>query len=188
MRKLLLLMVVVIAMAMVTSPADAATTDKGLVKSYCTKYFGMTPKYVKCGSKVLNHHKGKMLVEVVKTKSIGKGWGKTSKGLKVRYNKKVKKGRKVTSYLIYDPRTNAPDAVIAVVDCKKLRGDKPKVKAKVKADIHCPYCGDGSKTDCPYYCGFNNGTEYRHMTDKEIAEFEWYESHYQTEDGEWHVR
>lgn len=72
---------------------------------------------------------------------------------------------------------------------KKTKKSKMTIDMKSKVvTIHCPVCGDGTHEDCPYWCGFNNGTEYRHMTDAEIADYEFYESHYQTEDGEWHVR
>ena len=37
------------------------------------------------------------------------------------YNKRVKKGKKVTVYAIYNPGNNAEDDVIAVVDNKRIR-------------------------------------------------------------------
>lgn len=64
---------------------------------------------------------------------------------------------------------------------------KPVAKP-VQPEIHCPMCGDGKDEHCVYWCGFNNGTEYRHMTDEEIADFEFTESHWQDEEGNWHVR
>ena len=96
-------------------------TDRGIVKSYCMKRFKMTPKYVKYGSKAIKHHKGKMVVEIVKSKSLGGKWGKTKDGCRIKYNKKVKKGKVVTSYLIYNPRSNGIDDVVAVVDNKVIR-------------------------------------------------------------------
>lgn len=57
---------------------------------------------------------------------------------------------------------------------------KPVKGKKVK----CSYCIDAKHHDCPYWIHNLN----RHMTKAEIEEFEWLESHYQDENGEWHVR
>lgn len=119
-RAIIILAIIALAFTATTAPASAATTDKGLVKAYCMKKYHKTPKYVKEGSAHVKHHKGKMIVEIVKTKSCGK-YGKTKDGYKIKYNKTVKKGKTVTSYLIYNPRNNAPDDVVAVVDNKKIR-------------------------------------------------------------------
>ncbi len=113
-------LMLVVSMCSVT-PVSAGTTDKGLVKSYCEKHYNMAPKYVSCGSSQVKHHKGKMIVEVVPTTSLGGKWGKTKDGYKVKYNKKVKKGKKVKSYLIYNPKTNYIDDVVAVVDNHRIR-------------------------------------------------------------------
>lgn len=62
----------------------------------------------------------------------------------------------------------------AFAKSKKIKGHKVK----------CPYCLDAKHSDCPYWIGNLD----RHMTLDEIDEFLFLESHYQTEDGEWHVR
>ena len=122
MKKVIVIMIMVmVALTATAAPVSAATTDKGLVKAYCMKHYKKAPKYVKEGSRAIRNHKGKMIVEVVKSKSLGGKWGKTKDGYKIRYNKKVKKGKKVTSYLIYSPRNNAPDGIVAVVDNKKIK-------------------------------------------------------------------
>ncbi len=121
MKKLIIaLLIATLALAATTAPASAATTDKGLVKAYCMKTYKKAPKYVKEGSAQVKHHKGKMIVEVVKTKSCGK-YGKTRDGYKIKYNKTVKKGQTVNVYLVYNPRNNAPDDITAVICNKKIR-------------------------------------------------------------------
>lgn len=96
-------------------------SDRKLVKSYCMEHFKKSPRYVKYGSRAVKHHKGKMIVEVVKSKSLGNKWGKTKDGCRIKYNKKVKRGKMVVSYLIYNPRSNGIDDVIAVIDNKVIR-------------------------------------------------------------------
>lgn len=54
--------------------------------------------------------------------SYSKGtYGYSKKGEYVKYNKKVKKGKKAISYFIYNPETNYCDDVVAVIDCGKIR-------------------------------------------------------------------
>ena len=100
---------------------QAKKTDREMVNAFCVKHFKKSPKYVKYGSKAVKHHKGKMIVEVVKTKSLGGKWGKTKDGYRLKYNKTVRKGKVVTSYLIYSPKSNSIDAVVAVVDNRMIR-------------------------------------------------------------------
>lgn len=75
--------------------------------------------------KRITHRKGKNIVYVEKCISKSKGkYGRTIKGkYYIRYNKKVSKGKKVTSYLIWNPYTNYSDDIIAVVDNKMIRSD-----------------------------------------------------------------
>ena len=123
-RAIIVLAIIALAFTATTAPASAATTDKGLVKSYCAKHYkGFSVKYVKEGAKVLDHRKGKkaVYIEAVKTKAKGGKIGKTKDGYTVKYNKKAKKGKKITVYMIYSPKTNAPDAVEAIVTQKKIR-------------------------------------------------------------------
>jgi len=78
----------------------------------------------KKGWKKILHRKGKGIVYIEKCTTIsnGKGGGFTKKGhYYVAYNKKVKKGKKVTSYFVYNPYTNYCDDVVAAVDNKMIR-------------------------------------------------------------------
>lgn len=99
-------------------------TNMGLVKEYCTKHYkGYKVVVVPQGDKRIEKRKGqkKVYVEKIFSKSQGK-YGYTLKGhYYIAYNKKVKKGKKVTSYLIYNPKTNYIDDVVAVVDNKMIR-------------------------------------------------------------------
>lgn len=78
--------------------------------------------------KVILSRKNKNYVVVEKCTSIGNGtkhgWRKTKDGNKyiIGYNKKVPKGKKVVSYIIWNPYTDYCDDVTYVVDNKKVRG------------------------------------------------------------------
>lgn len=100
-----------------------AKTDKQVVKTYCDTHYGKPPKYVKEGSNAVKHRKGKsyIVVEHLKTTALGGKWGKTSKGYKVKYTTTTKKGKKVNVYLIYSPKNNAVDDVVAMVDHGKIK-------------------------------------------------------------------
>ena len=119
---LVLLITCVLAIIIGTVSSFAVTTQKTnetLVKSYCTKYYkGYKIKYfTKWNEKTMLHRKGKKVIYVEKMISYSKGkYGYTKEGCYIRYNKKVKKGKKVISYCIYNPRTNYCDDVVAVVD------------------------------------------------------------------------
>ena len=78
----------------------------------------------KKGWKKLENRKGKKIVYIERcvTYSNGKKGGYTKKGhYYVAYNKKVKKGKKVVSYFVYNPYTNYIDDVVAAVDNKITR-------------------------------------------------------------------
>ena len=121
-RVLVIIIAVLIALTATAAPASAKTTDRAIVKAYCMKTYHKPPRYFKAGSKAITHRAGKkyIVVEVIRTTSRGK-WGKTKDGYRVAYNKRVKRGKKVTVYAIYSPGNNAEDDVVAVVDNKRIR-------------------------------------------------------------------
>ena len=115
-------------------------TNWQIVKELCRKA-GKPIKLIKTneltdkqsGRYILNR-KGKpyILVEKVVSKSDGTGhrnlsdygWYSTkTKGTNyiIGYNKRVKRGKTVTSYIIYDPNSNEPDEILWVVDNKTYR-------------------------------------------------------------------
>lgn len=98
--------------------------DKKIVRKYCKKNF---PKlkivFLKTyNEKKLLHRKncGKIYVEKVVSWSEGH-YGYDKDGYYIYYNKYVKKGKRVVSYLVYNPKNNYCDDVIAVVDNGKIR-------------------------------------------------------------------
>ena len=118
---------VVIFFIVATAPIFAQSTkrtDLQIMREYCRKNY---PKYTireftKYNPQVIENRKGKNIVYVEKFVSYSKGnYGYSKKGEYVRYNKNVKKGKRVVSYFIYNPKTNYCDDVVAVIDCGKLR-------------------------------------------------------------------
>ena len=78
--------------------------------------------------RIVDHRKNKNYIVVEKIVSVsdgtGYGWYSTkTKGANyiIGYNKRVPKGKKVTSYVIYDPKSNEPDEILWVVDNGKYR-------------------------------------------------------------------
>ena len=99
-------------------------SDRQIVREYCHKHYkGYTIRYfTKWNDKVMSHRANRKIVYVEKMISYSKGkYGYTKDGYYIKYNKKVKKGKKVISYCIYNPKNNSCDDVVAVVDNKILR-------------------------------------------------------------------
>ena len=132
------ILILVLACIMVViascSVYGAGATDKQIVKEYCNKHYkGYTIKYfTKWNEKKICSRKGKHIIYVQIETSISSGkkdkcnnryWGyiKGQHYYKTWYNTKVKKGKEVKSYYIYNPYTNYYDDIVAVVDNKKIR-------------------------------------------------------------------
>lgn len=96
--------------------------DETLVEQYCLEnYDGYPVEYVENPTyERITSRKGTVLVEVVRTVSDGEH-GFTRDGYYVSYNESVEPGENVTSYLIYNPKNNAEDDVVAVIDNNKIR-------------------------------------------------------------------
>lgn len=122
--KILIIIMVILNILGLFCIAHAGVTDKKLVKDYCVKHY---PKYkivyfTKWNEKKILHRKGKKIVYVEKSYSYSHGWyGLSKEGYYTCYNKKVKEGKKVTTYCIYNPYTNYVDDIVAVVDNKMIR-------------------------------------------------------------------
>jgi len=105
-------------------------TDKQIVERYCKEHYnGYKIVYTK---EVPTNRMNKKIVYIQIEKSVSSGkidkrnnrcWGfiDGSNYYKTWYNKKVRKGKKVTSYYIYNPNTNYEDDIVAVIDNKKIR-------------------------------------------------------------------
>lgn len=134
-KMLVLLGTCVLGILCGTLLAEAKTpTDKQIVKSYCAKHYkGYKIKYfTKWNDKIMLNRKGKKVVYVQKEISYSSGkkdkrngmyWGyiKGSNYYRTWYNAKVKKGKKVVSYYIYNPKNNYCDDIVAVIDNKRIR-------------------------------------------------------------------
>ena len=103
-------------------------TSKKLAINYCKKYYKKYKvKFVKYNHVPKNRKSKKVIyIEVVNTISKGGKIGKTKDNYTIKYNKSVKKGKKVAVYLVYNPKNNSCDDVVAVACNNKIRGDKIK--------------------------------------------------------------
>lgn len=116
-----------------TRKDDAITRIKKNKDLYLTyryieeNYKGCSIKFIKEGKQwqniKLKTRKGKHVVYIEIIKSVSRvRWGRTTKyGCYIKYNKPVRKGKKVTSYCIYNPNTNYYDDVTAVIDNGMIR-------------------------------------------------------------------
>ena len=129
----IILLVITIIMSMNVT-VNAKTSDYQIVKSYCkTHYPNCKIVLLKSyNAKKIEHRKGKNIVYVELCKSVSSGkkdscngryWGyiKGDNFYRCWYNTKVKKGKTVKQYWIYNPYTNYEDDIVAVVDNKKIR-------------------------------------------------------------------
>lgn len=127
MKKMTLIIATLILAISFTFPSVScakSVTNWTLVKYFCKDYYkGYKIVKVNFDDKRLQKRTGKRVIYVEKVVSIsnGKGGGKIKGKWYIAYNKKVKKGKKVVSYCIYNPKTNYCDDVIAVVDNKMIR-------------------------------------------------------------------
>jgi len=99
-------------------------SDRQLVKDWCRKHFrNYRIKIVKENDSRIWNRMSKRVVYVEKVKSISRGGrhGTTRGGFCIGYNMNVKRGKRITSYVIWNPRNNVCDDVLAVVDNGRIR-------------------------------------------------------------------
>ena len=92
----------------------AERKNEKLVRNYIREQFGERYRVIFVEGEKLSFR------QLRQRKKRGKG-GFTAEGGWLRYNRAVKKGKMVESYLIYDPGSRKPDDVLAVVDNGRLR-------------------------------------------------------------------
>lgn len=116
----LLILFFFFAIVVISSPATAAKNDLKIIKTLCkNKPFKVVSHK---DYKKIAHRKNKPYIIVIKIVSRSKGnYGFTKEGYYISYNKRVKVGKKVTSYLIYNPKNNSHDDVLWVVDNGKYK-------------------------------------------------------------------
>ena len=115
---MIIALMVVMAMA---APVSAKGNDLAKAKAWSkVHYKGKIVKVVDFG-KVPKDRAGKVYIEKLNTISKGGHSGRV-KGTKyvVGYPKKVKKGKRVKMYLVYNPNTNYCDDVVAVAACGRI--------------------------------------------------------------------
>ena len=115
----------IIMVLLETVPTFASSpSNYEIAKTYAKTHYAncRVVKLNKYNAKKIEHRKGKHIVYIEKFVSYSKGkYGYSKEGYYVKYNKRVKKGKKVISYFIYNPYTNYFDDVVAVVDNKMIR-------------------------------------------------------------------
>lgn len=122
-----LALIMVLAMNPVTVKANT-NKDLSVATTYISRHYpGYKVRFVpegKPNTMKLRTRKGKRIVYVEILKSRAKGnlkgkrrsWGITSKDSYITYNRRVKSGKRVNSYCIWNPNSNYTDDVVAVVD------------------------------------------------------------------------
>lgn len=123
---LISIVMAVIILSLTVAPLQAqALTNKKIAKKYAKAHYSeCSVKFFRhYNEKTIEHRKGTKVVWIWKvySKSNGNGYGTCEDGSIIAYNKKVKKNKRIVSYLIYNPNTNYCDDVVAVVDNKKVR-------------------------------------------------------------------
>ena len=121
MKKVVLMFLVCICLFSAPSYTPAKSTNFQIMKRLCSiqnRPILIIRGYSKKAKRILLHRKNKnyIVVEKVISRSNGKEGGYDEKGYYIAYNKKVKKNKKVISYVIYDPLSNEPDEILWVVD------------------------------------------------------------------------
>lgn len=133
MKKLVLVAMTITTLATSTlSPMNmqaATVTNKKVVNQYIEESFMEEADYrtvfinsEKLSNKMLRKRKKEGIIYVEKVISTSCGtYGRTDDGGFVHYNKRTRIGKKVKSFLVYNPESKAIDDVIAVVDHKLIR-------------------------------------------------------------------
>ena len=128
MKKIISLVIALVIITLLVCPAYSKATNKkhvtnrDLVERYVKKHYsGLKIVYVRNAAESdITNRRGTVLVEIIKSVSHGRH-GYTRDGYYIAYNRKVRKGKTVTSYAIYNPDNNCIDDVVAVVDNEKVR-------------------------------------------------------------------
>lgn len=127
MKKIIFVVILFVVLFSCPFYVSAKNKDWEITKELCKQYhkpIKVISGYSKKNSYILSHRKGKkyILVEKVISRSAGKDFGYEIDGdYHIAYNKNVKKGKKVVSYIIYNFNSNEPDEILFVVDNGKYR-------------------------------------------------------------------
>lgn len=120
----IIIIMIFMFMADCTSVFGASVNNRTLAKEYAKQNYPNCKIVVlkKYDADKIENRADKNIVYIEKFVSYSKGeYGYSKDGYYVKYNKEVKKGKKVVSYFIYNPYTNYFDDVVAVVDNHEIR-------------------------------------------------------------------
>ena len=136
-RFLISILIMALLISCFAIPAEAKQTNgktNWQIVKELTKKYGKPIKLVdeiktpeKKLSKLILNRKGKPYILVTRVVSYGNGtkhgWYTTDEGNRyiIGYNKRVPVGKKVVSYIIWNPKTNHEDDILYVVDNKTWR-------------------------------------------------------------------
>ncbi len=123
---LISIVMTIIILSITVVPLQAqALTNKQVAKRYAkTHYSECKVKFFRhYNAETIENRKGTKVVYIWKLYSTSNGgkYGTCEDGSTIAYNKKVKKGKRIVSYCVYNPYTNYCDDVVAVVDNRKVR-------------------------------------------------------------------
>ena len=127
MKKIFIILIAILVVSLSSLSCEASPrTDYQITKNICKKYhkpIKMIQGYSKKITHFITHRKNKKYIIVEKVVSISSGGrsGYDNHHKYITYNKKVRKGKKVISYLIYNPYTDYHDDIIFIVDNGKVR-------------------------------------------------------------------
>lgn len=129
MKNIIRIIVLVIIMLLCCVDVHAESPSNWqIAKSICRKQYNIKKVklvygcYSKKASNIILHRKNKNYVVIEKFVSYSRGrYGFDKHGHYIKYNKYVKKGKRVVSYCIYSPYNNYCDGVDFVVDNKMVR-------------------------------------------------------------------
>lgn len=112
---ILIIIVAVFAFGNMSLAKASTKSDLKIAKNWAKSHYNEPIKVVN-DFKVPEKRKGTVYIEKLHTKSDGGRNGHTIKGnYYVKYPKKVKKGKKVTMYCVWNPKNNSCDDVVAVI-------------------------------------------------------------------------
>ena len=125
--KKIILTIAFIVLVSICPVAVSAKSNWSIVKTLCKPYkkpIKLVSGHNKKTDRIILHRKNKKYIIVEKTISIstGKDFGYEIDGhYHIAYNKRVKKNKKVISYIIYSPFSNECDEILYVVDNNTYR-------------------------------------------------------------------
>lgn len=125
--KKIILTIAFIILVSICPVSISAKSNWNIVKTLCKPYkkpIKLVSKHNKKTDRIILHRKNKKYIVVEKTISIstGKDFGYEIDGhYRIAYNKRVKKNKKVISYIIYSPTSNECDEILYVVDNNTYR-------------------------------------------------------------------